>query len=201
LETPCQPRRALAASALAAVLLSGSAAAQTGDVNPPPASQSDAASQRELTEHFVATALPAANFISHASRMASTNSQNNKLRELAGELAKSQNTVAVSLAGWVNVSTSVVTRRSPYTGSIGNGTARLSAPALLPAQVHNLQRLSAARGPSFDSLYISTVKEALDQLQTLYKGYDQPSADPGLKAIADRELPEVEKTMNALDHL
>jgi predicted outer membrane protein len=192
----------LAASALAGVLLSGYAAAQTGDMNPPPASQSDAASQRELTEHFVATALPAANFISHASRMASTNSQNKKLRELAEELAKSQNAVAVSLAGWVNVSSSVVTRRSPYTGKIGNGAAaRLSAPALLPAQVRNLQRLSAARGPSFDSLYISTVKEALDQLQTLYKGYDQPSLDPGLKAIADRELPEVEKTINALDHL
>jgi predicted outer membrane protein len=191
----------LAGGALAAVLLGGSAAAQTSDVNPPPASQSTAESQRELTEHFVATALPAANFISHASRMAATNSQNNKLRELAGELAKSQNAVAVSLAGWVNVSTSVVTRRSPYTGRIGQGTARLSAPALWPAQVRNLQRLSAAHGHSFDSLYISTVKEALDQLQTIYRGYDQPSADPGLKAIAARELPNVEQAMNALDHL
>ncbi|MDQ6869112.1 MAG: DUF4142 domain-containing protein [Pseudomonadota bacterium] len=196
-----KPARALMAKALAALVLAAPAAAQTGvDANPPPVS-SGTSSPSELTARFVASAIPNANFIAAASRMASSYSRNGKLRDLAGELAKDQTTAANSLAAWVNVNGPVVTLRSPYTGKVGPGAAKLSAPQLLPSQVSNLQRLSAAQGRDFDSLYVSTLTEALVQLQTLYRDFAQTGADPGLQAIAVRELPKVEQTISALDAL
>jgi predicted outer membrane protein len=189
-----------AAKAMAIVLLAGSAAAQTGlDLNPPPHSPS-AGSPSELAARFLASAIPNANFIAQASRMASVHSQNNKLRKFAQELAKTQNAVAVSLTAWVNVSTSVVTR-SPYGRHLGNGTVKLSAPRLLPDQVSNLQRLSTLKGQSFDTLYISVVREALVQLQTTYGEFAQTAADPELKELAVRELPKVEQAISELNSL
>jgi hypothetical protein len=130
--------------------------------------------------------------------MAIAHSQNAKLRGLAGELANSQNAIAVSLTQWVNVSSAVVTRRP---GQIGGGTAKLSAPRLLPAQASTLQRLSTAQGANFDSLYVSAVREALVQLQALFGEFAQTGPDPGLKAIAVRELPKAEQAISALDKL
>jgi predicted outer membrane protein len=186
------------AKALAALVLAAPAAAQTA--NPPPVS-SGTSSPSEVTARFVASAIPNANFIAAASRMASANSHNAKVRKFAEGLAKDQTAVANSLEAWVNVNGPVVTLRSPYTGKIGPGDAKLSAPQLLPPQRSNLQCLSASQGRNFDSLYVSTLTEALVQLQTLYRDFSQTGADPGLKAIAVRELPKVEQTISALDAL
>jgi hypothetical protein len=41
----------------------------------------------------------------------------------------------------------------------------------------------------------------LVQLQLLYRDFSLTDADPGLKAIAVRELPKVEQTISALDAL
>ena len=195
------PARALMAKALAALVLAAPAAAQTGvDANPPPVS-SGTLSPAELMAHFVASAIPNANFIAAASRMASENSRNGKIRKFAEALAKDQTAVANSLEAWVNVNGPVVTLRSPYTGKIGPGAAKLSAPQLLPPQRSNLQRLSASQGRDFDSLYVSTLTEALVQLQTLYRDFSLTDADPGLKAIAVRELQKAEQTISALDAL
>jgi predicted outer membrane protein len=193
--------RALMAKALTALVLAAPAAAQTGvDANPPPIS-SGTPSPSELTAHFVASAIPNANFIAAASRLASANSSNGKIRKFAEALGKDQTLVANSLEAWVNVNGPVVTLRSPYTGKIGPGAAKLSAPQLLPPQRSNLQRLSASQGRDFDSLYVSTLTEALVQLQTLYRDFSLTGADPGLKAIAVRELPKVEQTISALGAL
>jgi predicted outer membrane protein len=198
--------RAVAARTLAALVLAAPAAAQTGvDANPPPVS-SGTSSSSELTAHFVASAIPTTNFIAAASRMASANSHNGKIRKFAEALAKDQIAVANSLDAWVNVNGPVVngpvvTLRSRYTGKIGPGAAKLSAPQLLPPQRSNLQRLSASQDRAFDSLYVSTLTEALVQLQTLYRDFSLTDADPGLKAIAVRELPKVEQTISALDAL
>ncbi len=191
--------RAVAARTLAALVLAAPAAAQTGvGANPPPVS-SGASSSSELISRFVASAIPTANFIAAASRVASANSHDGKIRKFAEALAKDQTAVANSLAAWVNVNGPVVTLRSPYTGRIGPGAARLSAPQLLPPQRSDLQRLSASQGHDFNSLYVSTLTEALGQLQTLYRDFSQTGgADPGLQAIAVRELPKVEQTISAL---
>jgi predicted outer membrane protein len=143
------PARALMAKALAALVLAAPAA-QTAD--PPPVS-SGTSSPSELTTRFVASAIPNANFIAAASRMASANSHNAKVRKFAEALAKDQTAVANSLEAWINVNGPVVTLRSPYTGKIGPGAAKLSAPQLLPPQRSNVQSLSAAQGRDFDSLY------------------------------------------------
>lgn len=202
--------RIIAAKALAAMMAT-SAAAQTGvETNPPPASSPtptpsgpspSGPSPSELMAHFVAIAIPTANFIATASRLAIGNSHNSKIRKLAETLAKDQTAVANSLTAWVNVNGPVVSLRSPYTGQIGPGAAKLAAPNLLPSQVSNLHRLSAAHGSDFDSLFVSTETEALVQLQTLYSDFMQNGTNPGLLAIAKRELPKVQQTISALEAL
>jgi predicted outer membrane protein len=198
--------RALLFKALVTMLLAGPAAAQTGvDANPPPASSGSSSpnerTAKELTARFVAGALPNANFIAAASRMATANSPNGKIRKFAETLAKDQAGVANSMAAFVNVNNAVVTLRNPYTGKIGPGAAKLSAPQMLPSQASNLRRLSAARGHGFDSIYVSAMMEALDQLRTLYHDFAQTGANPGLQAIAVRELPKVEQSISALNAL
>jgi len=195
-----------AVQALAAVAAAMPAAAQTGDPATPPSAASPApapsgSSPSELMAHFVASTIPTANFLATASRLAISNSHNTKIQKFAEALAKDQTTVANSLAAWVNVNGPVVNLRSPYTGQIGPGAARLSAPNLLPAQVSNLKRLSASQGSSFDKLFVSTQMEALVQLQILYRDFLQNGTDPGLRAIATRELPKLEQTISALDKL
>ncbi|MCI0601028.1 MAG: DUF4142 domain-containing protein [Beijerinckiaceae bacterium] len=195
--------RTLAAAVLAALVLAAPApaSAQTGvDLNPPP-SPSAPASPAELISKFLGTAIPNTNFIATASRMASAYAGNSKLRALAVDLAKTQTSIANSLAAWVNVSGPVVTRQSPAAGLGGAGSAKIKAPGLLPAQVSNLQRLSTLRGSSFDSLYVSTLMETLVQLQMLYRDTALTDVDPGLYAIATRELPKVEETISKLSAL
>src|ERR1700730_1296557 len=162
--------RIIAAKALAAMMVATSAAAQTGvETNPPPASSPtptpsgpspSGTSPSELMAHLVANAIPTVNFIATASRLAIGNSHNSKIQKLAETLAKDQTAVANSLSAWVNVNGPVVSLRSPYTGQIGPGAAKLAAPNLLPSQVSNLHRLSAAHGSDFDSLFVSSETEA-----------------------------------------
>lgn len=192
--------------ALAAVAAAMPAAAQTGDPATPPSAASPSpapsgSSPSELMAHFVASTIPTANFLATASRLAISNSHNTKIQKFAEALAKDQTAVANSLAAWVNVNGPVVNLRSPYTGQIGPGAARLSAPNLLPSQVSNLKRLSASQGSSFDKLFVSTQMEALVQLQILYRDFLQNGTDPGLRAIATRELPKLEQTISELDKL
>lgn len=199
-----KPARALMAGALAALTVILSAAAQTGgetapsSSSPPPA---QAVPASELISHFVATAVPTTNFIATASRMAISKSRNAKIQQFAGPLAKGQSAIANSLSAWVNVNGPVVTLRSPYTGQIGAGAQKLKAPNLLPSQVTSLQRLSASSSQDFDALFVSAQMEALVQLQILYRDFIQNGTDPGLHAIAERELPKVEQTISALDSL
>jgi predicted outer membrane protein len=202
--------RIIAAKALAAMMVATSAAAQTGvETNPPLASPTptpsgpspSGPSPSELMAHFLANAIPTVNFIATASRLAIGNSHNSKIQKLAETLAKDQTAVANSLSAWVNVNGPVVSLRSPYTGQIGPGAAKLAAPNLLPSQVSNLRRLSAANGSDFDSLFVSTETEALVQLQTLYSDFMQNGTNPGLLAIAKRELPKVQQAISALEAL
>jgi predicted outer membrane protein len=174
--------RALIANALVALVLAVPAAAQTGvDANPPPASP-DTQSPSEITAHFVASAIPNANFIAAASRLASANSSNGKIRKFAEALGKDQTLVANSLEAWVNVNGPVVTLRSPYTGKIGPGAAKLSAPQLLPPQRSNLQHLSATQGRDFDSLYVSTLTEAFGPTSNIVSRFFPNRRGSGLKS-------------------
>jgi predicted outer membrane protein len=168
-------------------------------VSPPePASPTKQVSPSEQMTRFLGTAIPATNYIATASRMATAYAHNSKLKKLAGDLAKDQTSVANSLTPWVNVSGPVVTRQNPYAAG-GAGTTKIAAPRLLPDQVSLLQQLSQLRGASFDALYVSSVKETLGQLQTLFREFGEGGGDAGLRAIAKRELPKLEETISALN--
>ncbi len=199
--------RVLAAVTLASVMAGAPVAAQTGDEAKPPAFSSSPASpppsssSSEETGHFVATAAPTAYFIATASRLALGNSRNGKIRKLAETLAREQSQAANSLASWVNVNSAVVTLRSPFTGKIGPGAPRLSAPNLLPSQVSDLHRLSPLQGKEFDTVFVSVLMGALVQLQALYGDFIRNGTDPGLRAIAERESPKVDQAILELGKL
>jgi predicted outer membrane protein len=191
---------AWASGALAFLALPATAAAQTGTAIESPPAASAALPPAEQIARFIASAIPTANYIASASRMATAYAQNSKLHEIALELAKDQTSVANSLTAWVNVSGPVVTRRSPSAGGSA-GATKVTAPRLLPAQVSNLRQLSQLRGQGFDALYVSSLKESLSQLQMLYRDLGEAGGDAGLRAIANRELPKLEKAISALNGL
>ncbi len=184
---------------LSAAALGLLALAATADAQPEPPSEAPAASQpAEPITKIIATAIPNANFVAAASRMATAHAQNGKLREIARDLAKDQTSAANSLTKRVNVIGPVIARRSPSAGG-GAGGPNLSAPQLLPDQASTLRQLSHLRGPGFDALYVSSVKESLAQLQTLYRDVAKAEGDAELRSLAERELPKLEETISALD--
>lgn len=126
--------------------------------------------------------------------MLSGYSHNGKIRKFAETLATDQTGVASSLAAFVNGRHLCPGRRR-----------QAERPAMLPSQASDLRRLSAVRGHGFDSIYVSAyvsaMTEALGQLQILYRDFARTGANPGLQAIADRELPKVEQTISALNAL
>ena len=76
-----------------------------------------------------------------------------------------------------------------------------SSARLLPSDRDDLARLSALSGRQFDALYRSTQSDSLHQLAMLYRDYIQTGDDPGLRAIAVRELPKVQRRLTELHTL
>jgi predicted outer membrane protein len=76
-----------------------------------------------------------------------------------------------------------------------------SSAQLLPSDRDDLSRLSGLSGRRFDALYRSTQSDSLHQLATLYRDYIQSGDDPGLRAIAVRELPKVQRRLTELHTL
>ena len=201
--------------ALATLMLFGFAPAVPAQTEPGPESQPQEAPAAPPAEpaapkeqvppavrmtRFLGAAIPGANFIASASRMAAAFSHDAKVRKLATELAKEQTSLANSLVQWVNVSTSVVTRQNPYAEG-RSGVTKVQAPRLLPDQVSKLQELSNLRGEKFDSLYVASLKETLGQLQPLFREFSEGGGDDSLRKIAKRELPKLEDTISALNAL
>jgi Domain of unknown function (DUF4142) len=165
-----------------------------------PATPKEQVSPAVQMNRFLGAAIPGANFIASASRMAVAFAHDAKLRKLAAGLAKEQTSLANSLVQWVNVSASVVTRQNPYADA-RSGVTKVQAPRLLPDQVNKLQELSNLRGEKFDSLYVTSLKETLGQLQPMFREFSEGSGDGSLRAIAQRELPKLEDTISALNAL
>lgn len=178
-------------------LVAGAVVASPAAAEQPPPLAPAARPPDDKIPHFLGAAIPGTNFIASASRMAVVYAQSSKLRDIARDLAKDQTAAANSLASWVNVSGPVVTRQFPYSGR--SSAAKVTAPRLLPAQVNDLRQLSQLRGKSFDEFYLSRIKETLGQLGADYAEFGKSGQDAGLKAIAQQQLPKVEKTISALD--
>lgn len=185
------------AASIAATASAPSCAQTADELSSPPASVQAKPAGQESSAGFLANAIPDAHFLEQTSRMAIGHSSNGKIREYAQQVAKAQTAAANSLTAWVNTSGPVVTTRSASPGS----KARVSAARLLPAQANVLQRLSTLQGREFDALYISTQRDAFLQLTTIYQDYIEKGDDPGLHAIAVRELAEAMAALSRLDAL
>jgi Domain of unknown function (DUF4142) len=201
------PSWAFAAFTLFGLVAAVSAQTDTAAESPPkdapaappaePAAPKEQVSPAVQMNRFLGAAIPGANFIASASRMAVAFAHDAKLRKLASDLAKEQTSLANSLVQWVNVSASVVTRQNPYAEG-RSGVTKVQAPRLLPDQVSKLQELSNLRGEKFDSLYVASLKDTLDQLQPLFREFGEGGGDDSLRKIAKRELPKLEDTISAL---
>jgi predicted outer membrane protein len=195
---PIRGHGATKATASVVTALGLLALAASADAQPEPPPEASAASQpTEPNSRIIATAIPNANFVATASRMATVHAQYGKLREFARDLAEDQTSVARSLTARVNVIGPIIARRPPSAGG-GAGGANVSAPQLLPDQASTLRQLSRLRGPGFDALYVSSVKESLAQLQTLYRDVAKADGDAELRSLAQRELPKLEEEISAL---
>ena len=76
---------------------------------------------------------------------------------------------------------------------------RTPAPGtLLPSQETDMERLSTMSGKRFDAFYVTTQKDALRQLVTLYTDYQTNGDDPALRAMAARQLPIVRQRLEQL---
>ena len=76
---------------------------------------------------------------------------------------------------------------------------RTPAPGtLLPSQQTDMDRLSTMSGKRFDAFYVTTQKDALRQLATLYTDYAANGDDPALRAMAARQLPIVKQRLEQL---
>jgi len=185
-------------AALIATMASAPTNGQTaGQANAPPDSAQATPAGHESMAQFLANVIPNANFLAQTSRMSIGRSKNGKIRDFAQQIAKTQTAAANSLTAWVNTSGPVVTSRSTFSGS----TARVSAPRLLQSQADLLQRLSILQGRDFDALYISSQRDALQQLTNIYQNYADSDGDPGLHAIAIRELANLKTALSRLDAL
>ena len=76
---------------------------------------------------------------------------------------------------------------------------RTPAPGtLLPSQETDMNRLSTMAGKRFDAFYVTTQKDALRQLATLYTDYMTNGDDAALRAMAARQLPIVRQRLEQL---
>lgn len=177
-------------------------AAQAGDLMAPSAAPTPAPAApaaQNPSARFLSDAIPAAHFLEQTSRMAAARTKNSKIRDFAQQTAKAQTAAALSLTAWVNTSGPVVTGRSAIFGQSGaSPVSRVTAPRLLQSQADQLQRLSTLQGRDFDAAYISAQRDGLQQLADVYQQYVDKDGDPGLHAIAARELVEVKKAMDLL---
>lgn len=89
----------------------------------------------------------------------------------------------------VAVEAPVVTVTRPRTPAPGT---------LLPSGDTDMTRLSGLTGHRFDTFYMTTQKDALRQLVTLYTDYARDGDDPALRAMATRQLPIVKHRLAQL---
>jgi predicted outer membrane protein len=183
--------------------------------------------QSPLTQRFVANAMPTVNFLNDSSRMALDKSTSPRIRSFADREAREQTITGNSMIAWADVNAPVVTGRSAYAGPLApivglatvpldiagnvvggttnfltNGTIAVAPAArgglVLPSQQADLTRLSTRSGRDFDTLYISTQIDGLQQLATLYRDYSVNGDDAGLRSLANRELPRVNARLRTL---
>ena len=101
----------------------------------------------------------------------------------------------LTVAGGVD---NVVTGRSV---AVAEPTGALVGGDLPPSGQRDLERLRSMKGRQFDALYRATQNDSLRRLAILYTDYIANGDDPGLRALAQRELPRVDHRLAQLRRL
>ncbi len=186
-----QTPRAAAATAQAAPAQAAVAAiAPAGAAQAPTTTMLD---DLESSADFVGDAFPDVHFLNQASRMAIAHATDEKVRDFALRVARDETTTGLSLMQWVHAP------RHREAGQSADAAlaAPFETPRMQPSQLNILQRLSSLQGRDFDVFYVSAEKECLQHLEAIYEDFVQNGADPGLHAMAAKELSEVKQLILA----
>jgi len=173
-----------------------------------------------MTLAFIANAMPDVNFLDSASRMAVDKASRPAIRRFAYNLAAQQTIAGNAMTAWAETDGPLMTGRSAYDPILGLATlpinvilgvgnaltggsivAARDGRALSRSQADDLARLSTAQGRDFDALYVQTQRDALLQLETIYSDYAVRGPDPGLRSLAQTELPEVRRRLADLNRI
>ncbi|VTZ52040.1 conserved exported hypothetical protein [Methylocella tundrae] len=191
--------RLIAASALiAAAVAPLKAQTATAPDAPPIAAGRNLPSSLEQSAAFIGDAFPSIHFLDQASRMAIAHSKNDKIRDFAEHVAQDETSVGNSLMHWVRTGGAGAADETSPSNRLAIG---IKPPRMLASQANFLQHLSGLQGHDFDVMYVSIEKDALQNLASVYELYVRNGLDPGLQAIATRELPEVKHLISVLASL
>lgn len=183
-----------------------------------------------MTDAFVANVSPNVDFLDRSSRMALDKTRNPGVRAFAHREALEQTIAANSLVAWTQANTvpgAAVALGTPVIPVAGVLVVPTEAPAATAQVVtgrsvaedrpltvtraprettgsgtgDTLAQLSALDGREFDALYRSTQGNSLRQLRAIYTDYAQHGDDAGLRAMAIRELPKINRRLSELRRL
>jgi predicted outer membrane protein len=150
---------------------------------------------------FVAGAFPDIHFLNETSRMAISHAANEKTRAFALTVAREEASAGISIMNWMRSSGRSGAGGPSPTPAPTSFAVSLKTPHMAPSQAAALQHLSRLQGQDFDVFYTSVEKDALLRLESVCQDFVQNGADPGLRAIAAQELPEVKRMIVALGAL
>jgi predicted outer membrane protein len=190
----------VAASVALTAFVCAPASAQAPPVATPRADDASLASL-ENSAAFVGGAFPDIHFLNETSRMAISHAGNEKTRAFALTVAKEETSAGISIMNWMRGSGGGGTIVPSATPAFTSLAVSLKTPRMVPSQAAALQHLSRLQGQDFDVFYASVEKEALLRLESVCQDFVQNGADPGLRAIAAQELPEVKRMIVALGAL
>ena len=124
----------------------------------------------------------------------------------AREEANEQSTAAGAIALWSGTGRSslvaLASAEAPMQTGRSVAVARSAEEVMpdtrVPLGATNLDRLRSLSGVGFENLYWQQQFDALKQIETDYVSYIADGDDPVLRAIAERELPKIERRLEAL---
>lgn len=160
-----------------------------------------------VTRFFMNNVAANLDFLEKSSRLALTHSRNPEVRAFAGSEAEEQAIAASAIDLWAGA------RKTPFivvasvepplqTGrSVAVAEEQVMPDTRVPLGATNLDRLQSLSGTGFDNLYWQQQLDALKQVETDYVSYAADGDDPVLRAIAERELPKIERRLEALAKL
>ncbi len=160
-----------------------------------------------VTRFFMSNVAANLDFLEKSSRLALTRSNSAQVRAFAGSEAEEQAIAANAIDLWAGASKTpfiVVASAEPpmQTGrSVAVAEEQVMPDTRVPLGRANLDRLQSLSGTGFDNLYWQQQFDALKQVETDYVSYAADGDDPVLRSIAERELPKIERRIEALSKL